>query len=180
MTDRGGDRGKLLVPFREVVVKERRGREQYLSIDFGFRPVRLPDFPDRQLWLVVAKGFGREPMMLLTSRPLRRSHKDLRNPRLPLLRPCQRPLEHPLGFQAPKLGFARGRHLHHPCKWPSKASDSRGSPDRYSDGFDLCSGKVELTSTTFDAFPDLGEIKRNGVKAPAPLLRRSNSEVVVW
>ena len=111
--DRGGDRGKLLVPwakdpkrhfivrlcgdrnllfrkrpvlaeqlardcktpFREVVVKERRGREQYLSIDFGFRPVRLPDFPDRQLWLVVAKGFGREPMMLLTSRPLRRSRK---------------------------------------------------------------------------------------------------------
>jgi len=38
--------------------------------------VRLPMFPDRQLHLVVVKGFGQQPMMLLTSLPVDASFKS--------------------------------------------------------------------------------------------------------
>ena len=38
-----------------------------VTIEFGVVPVRLPDIPDRLLHMVVVRGFGRQPMMLLTT-----------------------------------------------------------------------------------------------------------------
>lgn len=43
------------------------GRECNVPISFGTMPVKLPMFPEKQLHLVVVRGFGRQPMMLLTS-----------------------------------------------------------------------------------------------------------------
>lgn len=63
-------------PYRETVVKMEEGKEKVYHLEFGFRHVRLPGRPE-VLGLVVVKGFGQEPMMLLTTEPLRRSRKVL-------------------------------------------------------------------------------------------------------
>ncbi len=44
---------------------------------YGGRPVRLPEHPDKALWLVVVRGLGEAPMMLRTDLPMRRSRKVL-------------------------------------------------------------------------------------------------------
>ena len=59
------------------IVKEKDGEEKAYFIDFGFLPVRLPECPERPLWLVVIKGFGKKPLMLLTTEPMRRNRKIL-------------------------------------------------------------------------------------------------------
>ncbi len=46
-------------------------------LDYGFRPVRLPEHPDVPLWLVVVRGLGEKPMMLLTNLSLRKNRKLL-------------------------------------------------------------------------------------------------------
>lgn len=43
----------------------------------GLRPVRLPEHPDVPLWLVVVRGLGAPPMLLLTNLPMRRNRKVL-------------------------------------------------------------------------------------------------------
>ncbi len=45
-------------------------------MEFGYRPVRLPERKE-QLYMVVIRGFGEEPMMLLTNIPAKRSLKAL-------------------------------------------------------------------------------------------------------
>lgn len=52
------------------------GREKITTIQFGARPVRLPGY-ERPLWLVVASGWGEQPVMLLTTRPLGRNRASL-------------------------------------------------------------------------------------------------------
>lgn len=52
------------------------GTETTLSLQFGFRPVRLPEC-GRALWLLVIKGFGAEPLMVLTTEPLRKNRNVL-------------------------------------------------------------------------------------------------------
>lgn len=64
-------------PYMERVVKEKDGKEKVYLIHFGFRPVRLPEHSERLLWLVVVKGFGEKPLMLLTTEPMRRHRKAL-------------------------------------------------------------------------------------------------------
>ena len=59
-------------PYAETVIKEEDGTEKAYFLYFGLRPVRLPAHPHRKLWLVVVKGFGNQPLMLLTTEPLRR------------------------------------------------------------------------------------------------------------
>ena len=59
------------------VVREEKGREVCRRLDYGFCRVRLPDHPDVPLWLVVVRGLGARPMMLLTNLPMRRNHKVL-------------------------------------------------------------------------------------------------------
>ncbi|MEW6715563.1 MAG: hypothetical protein AB1306_10795 [Nitrospirota bacterium] len=51
-------------------------REKVYHIEFGYRNVKFPD-REETLGLLVVRGFGQEPMMLLTTEPLRRSRKVL-------------------------------------------------------------------------------------------------------
>jgi hypothetical protein len=64
-------------PYAETLIKEKEGEEEIYHIQFGSLPVRLPEYPARPLWLVVVKGFGKEPLMILTTEPMRRSRKVL-------------------------------------------------------------------------------------------------------
>jgi hypothetical protein len=64
-------------PYARTVIKEKDGKEKAYFIQFGFLPVRLPEHPERQLWMVVVKGFGEKPLMLLTTEPMRRNRKVL-------------------------------------------------------------------------------------------------------
>jgi hypothetical protein len=64
-------------PYSATIIKEKKGEEKTYSIEFGFLPVRLPEWPARNLWLVVVKGLGKKPLMLLTTEPMRRNRKVL-------------------------------------------------------------------------------------------------------
>jgi hypothetical protein len=63
-------------PYSETIVKEQQGKEKVYTLSFGYREVGLPGRPER-LFLLVIRGLGEEPLMLLTNRPLRRSRKVL-------------------------------------------------------------------------------------------------------
>ena len=52
------------------VTFDSHGRECDVPISFGAMPVRLPMHPEKELHMVVVKGFGRDPMMLITSLPV--------------------------------------------------------------------------------------------------------------
>ena len=52
------------------VTFDSHGRECNVPVSFGAMPVRLPMHPGKELHMVVVKGFGREPMMLITSLPV--------------------------------------------------------------------------------------------------------------
>jgi len=64
------------VLFHESVVKEEAGRERLVQLSLGMRKVRLPGRRE-ELTLVVVKGFGEEPLMILTNLPVRRSRKSI-------------------------------------------------------------------------------------------------------
>jgi hypothetical protein len=64
-------------PYAETLLKEKEDAEEVCHIQFGFIPVKLPEYPARALWLVVVKGFGKVPLMILTTEPMRRSRKVL-------------------------------------------------------------------------------------------------------
>jgi len=63
-------------PYAASIAKMEHGVEKRFTLEFGFRAVRLPDHK-QQLYLLVAKGFGAEPLMLLTTEKLSRSYKAL-------------------------------------------------------------------------------------------------------
>lgn len=66
------------LPHKEIVTKEKRdGTEKSVEIAFGMRRVKLPAFPEKRLWLVVVKGFGEKPLMLLTTEEIKRSRKSI-------------------------------------------------------------------------------------------------------
>ena len=65
------------LPYAEKVVREKDGKETVYIVNFGYLPVNLPEYPHIKLWLVVARGFGKEPMMLLTTEPMRKNRKVL-------------------------------------------------------------------------------------------------------
>ena len=62
--------------YSETIIKEDKGKEKVFHIQFGFRKVFLPGCKE-QLYLLVVKGFGQAPLMLLTNIALRRSRKVL-------------------------------------------------------------------------------------------------------
>lgn len=64
------------LPYAEKVVKEEKGKERIYIVQFGFRRVRLPGREER-LSLVVIRGFGEQPMMLLTSLAMRKKRSLL-------------------------------------------------------------------------------------------------------
>jgi hypothetical protein len=59
------------------IVRQGNGEEISCRLDYGCRPVRLPEHPDKQLWLEVVRGLGEAPLMLLTDLPMRRNRKVL-------------------------------------------------------------------------------------------------------
>ena len=58
--------GQCVMRYKAIVRFDSHGRETNQLIEFGAMPVRLP-WRDEELRLVVVKGFGRKPMMLLTN-----------------------------------------------------------------------------------------------------------------
>lgn len=65
--------GICKTPYAEKLMRIKGGKEEFFHVHFGFLPVRLPECPDRPLCLVVVKGFGKKPLMLLTTEPMRRN-----------------------------------------------------------------------------------------------------------
>lgn len=65
----------LPCPHQTVIIKYEEGKEEKATIFYNALPVKLPgrDYP---LFLVVVKGFGKEPMMLLTSCPVNLKVKE--------------------------------------------------------------------------------------------------------
>jgi hypothetical protein len=61
-------------PYAATVVKMEKGKEKRYTLQFGYGKVRLPG-REEPLCLLVVKGFGEEPLLLLTNLPLRRSFK---------------------------------------------------------------------------------------------------------
>ena len=62
--------------FREQVVREENGKEKGYQIEYGYRSVRLPG-REEKLTLVVVRGFGQRPMLLLTSVDVKRTRKSV-------------------------------------------------------------------------------------------------------
>ncbi len=62
--------------YRDRIVKQNGKNEESLQIEYGFRKVRLPE-RDEPMWLLVIKGFGKTPLMVLTNEPLRKSRRCL-------------------------------------------------------------------------------------------------------
>ena len=52
--------------YAETLIHEERGKERRYHLEYGFRCVQLPGRPER-LTLIVVRGFGEEPLMLLTN-----------------------------------------------------------------------------------------------------------------
>jgi hypothetical protein len=63
--------------FATHIVREESGNEVSQRLDYGFRPVRLPDHPHTKLWLVVVRGLGEKPLMLLTNIEMKRNRRTL-------------------------------------------------------------------------------------------------------
>jgi hypothetical protein len=65
----------LPCPHETVLIKYENGKEEKTTVSFNAVPVRLPghEYP---LFLVVVKGFGKLPMMLLTSCPVNTKMKE--------------------------------------------------------------------------------------------------------
>jgi hypothetical protein len=62
--------------YGERIVKEEGNKERIYRLEFGYRPVRLPGRKE-QLYMVVVRGFGQEPMTLLTNIRVTKSRKAL-------------------------------------------------------------------------------------------------------
>lgn len=63
-------------PYATGIARVIEGKEKRYTISFGFRRVKLPG-RSRQLYLLVVKGLGKEPLILLTTERLRHSYKSL-------------------------------------------------------------------------------------------------------
>lgn len=59
-------------PYKETIVRVKNGEEFVYRVSYGAVSVRLP-WSNKPLTLVVVKGYGKKPMMLLTSLPVNRS-----------------------------------------------------------------------------------------------------------
>ncbi len=57
-------------PYSEVIARLKDGREISYYVSYGYRPVKLPGYT-QQLYLLVVKGLGEKPLMLLTTEQLR-------------------------------------------------------------------------------------------------------------
>ena len=65
----------LPCPYETVIIKYEDGKEEKITVSYNAVPVRLPG-KEHPLFLVVVKGFGKAPMMLLTSCPVNLKTKE--------------------------------------------------------------------------------------------------------
>jgi hypothetical protein len=65
----------LPCPHETVIIKYEDGKEEKTTVSYNALPVRLPG-KEHPLFLVVVKGFGKAPMMLLTSCPVNPKTKE--------------------------------------------------------------------------------------------------------
>jgi hypothetical protein len=63
-------------PFATSITRMERGQEKHYTISFGYRKVKLAGHK-QQLYMLVIKGLGKKPLMVLTTEKLRRSYKVL-------------------------------------------------------------------------------------------------------
>ncbi len=54
------------LPYGEKIVKENKGKERLYYLEFGYRPVKLPEIKEK-LCLVVIRGFGQKLMEFMSS-----------------------------------------------------------------------------------------------------------------
>jgi hypothetical protein len=64
------------LPHEKTIIKIIHGKEVQFNIRYGSMSVYLPEFKD-PLTMIVIKGFGEQPMMLLTSLQINSKQKDL-------------------------------------------------------------------------------------------------------
>jgi hypothetical protein len=69
--------GGVKMRYAETLVREAAGGEKKVHIEYGFRKVRLPGRRDVELTLVVIRGFGEEPLMLLTNVAVRATRRSV-------------------------------------------------------------------------------------------------------
>ena len=62
--------------YSDRVVKETKGKEKTYNLEYGFRRIKLPEY-EKPLYLLVIKGFGSRPLMLLTTIELRKKRSLL-------------------------------------------------------------------------------------------------------
>jgi hypothetical protein len=62
--------------YRDRIIKEDKEQEQAYTISYGFRRVKLPGRKER-LWMVVVTGFGKEPLLLLTTEEMENKRQRL-------------------------------------------------------------------------------------------------------
>jgi len=65
--------------YNDTIVRMKDGKEKVYHIEYGYRKVRLPENPRNDLWLLVVKGIGKKPMMILTTEPLRKNRQVLKD-----------------------------------------------------------------------------------------------------
>lgn len=63
------------IKYKQVIVKQEKNKEKMIKLEFGYIPFRLPKCPSVQMYCVVVKGFGEEPLMLMTNCNLRANFK---------------------------------------------------------------------------------------------------------
>ena len=56
------------MPYTTDIVKLEDGKMKYLKLQYGAIEVALPEAPEKWYTLVIVKGFGQEPMLLLTNK----------------------------------------------------------------------------------------------------------------
>jgi hypothetical protein len=59
-------------PYKETIVRMEDGKEKVYDVRYGFKPVKFPS-KQNQLFMLVVKGFGEKPLMLLTTEPLKKN-----------------------------------------------------------------------------------------------------------
>jgi hypothetical protein len=63
--------------YAETVVREAASGEKKCHLEYGFRTVKLPSRPAVPLTLVVVKGLGPEPLLLLTNVAVRATRREV-------------------------------------------------------------------------------------------------------
>ena len=66
---------RLPCPYQTVIIKYEDGKEDKTTVSYNALPVKLPRH-EHPLFLVVVKGFGKVPMMLLTNCPVNIKSKE--------------------------------------------------------------------------------------------------------